>query len=252
MEEQHGSSHLESAGVSTKAIHAGQDPDKQFGGVTVPIYLSTTFSQPAPGNPIKYDYIRFGNPTQTALIEQVAAIEGAKHAEIFNGRFACFQAIMHLFSYEGHFIFNETLDPDLLKYVKEISEATHKMNYDLVELNNPESLKMSIQDNTKLVYFDNPTNPFLKLHDLDSISQICKEKGVLTVLDASMALSSLQQTPFKYGIDLMVNALENFGSGHNDTQSAAVLSNNEEIMKKLSYYKLCMGNCSGPVDCYLT
>lgn len=100
---------------------------------------------------------------------------------------------MHLFSYEGHFIFGEGLDPDVLKYIKDIAEAYQKFNFDLVDLNNEKHLEIAIQENTKMVYFDNPTNPHLKLHNLDSIAKICKAKKVLTVVDASLALSSLQQ-----------------------------------------------------------
>lgn len=104
---------------------------------------------------------------------------------------AAFQSIVHLFSYKGHFIFGEGLDPDVLKYIKDIGEAHQEFNFDLVDLNNAKHLELAIQENTKMVYFDNPSNPHLKLHNLESISKICKAKGILTVVDASMALSSL-------------------------------------------------------------
>jgi cystathionine gamma-lyase len=181
-------------GFGTKAIHAGQEPDPLTGGVTVPLNLSTTYAQRFPGEPIgPYDYARAGNPTRDAFEKQMAAVEHGKYGLAFSSGCAATNAIVQtLLSAGDHAICSDDVYGGTQRLMRQIFQQRNGVEFSFVDMTNTENVEKAIRPNTKLIWIETPTNPTLKICDIEKISAIAKAKNVITAVDNTFPSPYLQ------------------------------------------------------------
>lgn len=238
-------------GFSTKAIHAGQEPDAVFGGVNVPINLSSTFAQKLPGEPIgPYDYARCGNPTRTAFESAVAACEYAKHGMAFSSGCAAMTCILLLLKQGDHVVVCDDVYGGTQRYMRKVSEDKGMLTFTFVDMTNLDDLKKAIKDNTKMIWAETPTNPTLKVIDIEGVCKIAKEHKLLSVIDNTFP-SPYLQSPLQLGADLCVNSVTKYIGGHSDVVMGTVTLNDSDLHDKLKFLSKSFGGVPGPFDCYL-
>jgi cystathionine gamma-lyase len=238
-------------GFGTKAIHAGQEPDSLTGGVNVGIQLSTTYAQKYPGEPIgQYDYSRCGNPCRNALEQAVAACEYAKFGMAFSSGCAAMTCIMLTLNQGDHILVCDDVYGGTQRYIRRIAEERGMITATFVDMTNPENVKNAITDKTKLVWIETPTNPTLKVCDIEEICKICKEKGILTIGDNTFA-SPYLQSPLQLGCDISLNSVSKYIGGHSDVIMGFLTMNDAKLQEKLFFVSKTFGGCPSPFECYL-
>lgn len=236
----------------TDAIHAGQDPEQWASNAVVPlISLSTTFKQESPGvMPGGYEYSRGGNPTRTVLEKCVAAIEGAKHALAFSSGLGATTAICHLLKMGDHLIAMDDIYGGTNRYFsKVLSKFGVKVTF--VDARYPEKVAAAMQENTKLVWVETPTNPTLKLVDIAAVSAIAHQQPDCIVVADNTFSSPYFQRGLDFGADIVMYSATKYMNGHSDVVMGLVACNDDELHKKLHFQLYAAGSCPSPFDCFL-
>jgi len=239
-------------GFGTKAIHAGQEPDALTGGVSVPINLSTTYAQKFPGEPIgPYDYARCGNPTRDAFEKQMAAVEHGKHGLAFSSGCAAMSTIIQtVLSTGDHAICCDDVYGGTQRYMRQISQQRNGIEFSFVDMTDAENVAKAIRSNTKLVWIETPTNPTLKVCDIEKICALAKPKNIITVADNTFP-SPYLQSPLLLGADVSINSVTKYIGGHSDVVMGVAVTNDTALRDKLFFTSKTMGGTPGPFDCYL-
>jgi len=239
-------------GFGTKAIHAGQEPDPISGGVTVAINLSTTYAQKFPGEPIgPYDYARCGHPTRDAFEKQMAAVEHGKYGMAFSSGCAATTTIIQtILSAGDHAICCDDVYGGTQRYMRQISQQRNNIEFTFVDMTNVENVTKAIKPNTKLIWVETPTNPTLKVCDVEKICAIAKEKNIITAVDNTFP-SPYLQSPLLLGADISVNSVTKYIGGHSDVIMGVLVTNDSALRDKLFFTSKTMGGTPGPFDCYL-
>ncbi|XP_030851563.1 cystathionine gamma-lyase [Strongylocentrotus purpuratus] len=236
----------------TDAIHAGQDPEQWASNAVVPlISLSTTFKQESPGvMPGGYEYSRGGNPTRTVLEKCVAAIEGAKHALAFSSGLGATTAICHLLKMGDHLIAMDDIYGGTNRYFQKVlSKFGVKVTF--VDARYPEKVAAAMQENTKLVWVETPTNPTLKLVDIAAVSAIAHQQPDCIVVADNTFSSPYFQRGLDFGADIVMYSATKYMNGHSDVVMGLVACNDDELHKKLHFQLYAAGSCPSPFDCFL-
>ncbi|MFH1180733.1 MAG: PLP-dependent aspartate aminotransferase family protein [Candidatus Bathyarchaeota archaeon] len=243
---------------ATKAVHAGQYPDPSTGSVVTPIYASSTFvfqsaEQGAArfeGKEPGYIYTRLGNPTVKALEDNLAALEGGEAARAAaTGMGAITAAVMALVKKGDHVVAGENLYGGTHKLITDILRE-YGVEHTLVETSAASNFEKAIKSNTKLIYIETPSNPLLKLTDMDAVAKIAKKHGITTVMDNTF-MSPYNQRPIEHGIDVVVHSLTKSLSGHSDMVGGAIIASND-FMNKMDPVFKNMGATMGAWDAWLT
>ncbi len=233
----------------TRAIHEGQPPDPLTGAVIVPIYMTSTYQQEAIGNHKGYEYSRTGNPTRTALEEALASIEGGNFGLAFASGVAATTTVLSLLKCGDHIIAGDDLYGGtyrlLEKVVKNWGVTTTYVDVDEVT-----EFKKAIQPNTKLIWIETPTNPLLKVVDIELISRVARENHLILVVDNTFA-SSYFQRPLELGADIVVHSTTKYLAGHSDIIGGAVVTSNEHLYLDLKFYQNAIGAVPSPLDSWL-
>jgi len=242
----------EHKGFGTKAIHAGQEPDPITGGVSVPINLSTTYAQKFPGEPFgPYDYARCGHPTRDAFEKQMAAVEHGKYGMAFSSGCAVTTTIVQTVLGVGdHAVVCDDVYGGTQRYMRQISQQKNGIEFTFVDMTDPENVAKAIKPNTKLIWVETPTNPTLKVCDIEKICAIAKEKNIVTAVDNTFP-SPYLQSPLLLGADISVNSVTKYIGGHSDVVMGVLVTNNKELRDKLFFTSKTIGGVPGPFDCYL-
>jgi len=238
------------AGFGTKAVHAGQKPDPNSGAVIIPISLSSTFAQSSPGVTHGYEYARTGNPTRNAFEDNIAALEGGKHGVAFASGLAATTTFLHIFKTGDHVVSIDDVYGGTNRYFSRICNPHAGLEFSFVDLSVNGVFEAAIKPNTKLVWIESPTNPTLKIVDIKHITQIAHEKGLLVVVDNTFA-SPYFQRPLELGADVVVHSVTKYLNGHSDVVMGVIVTNNEEIYKKLKFLQNGMGGIPSPFDSFL-
>lgn len=233
----------------TKAIHCGQEPDMETGAVIPPIHLSSTFRQSEVGVHKGFEYSRTGNPTRQRLEQQVAALEHAKYGIAFSSGSAATSTMQLLLESGDHVICGDDVYGGTYRFFDKVMKK-FGVSYDFVDLSNPDNLKNSIKDNTKMVWLETPTNPLLKISDLTALSEIAQQNDIISVVDNTFA-SPFLQNPIKLGADVVVHSSTKYLGGHSDLVGGIVVTNNEEFTEKLQFLQNASGGIPSPFDCWL-
>ncbi len=235
---------------STKAIHAGQEPDPLARAVMVPVYQTSTYSQEEPGKPKNgYEYARTANPTRTALENNLAALEGGKYGLCFASGLAAIDAVLHLFESGAHIVLCDDVYGGTFRLFNSVFKK-HGIDFSIVDMSNADNIREAIRPDTRMVWFETPTNPMLKIIDIEEVVSICREKGVLSAVDNTFASPYLQQ-PLKYGVDIVCHSSTKYIGGHSDVVGGALITNSDEYYEKLKFIQNAVGAVPGPWDVFL-
>ncbi|MDX1641047.1 MAG: cystathionine gamma-synthase [Balneolaceae bacterium] len=235
---------------NTKAIHAGQKPEETTGAVMPPIFQTSTYKQKAPNEHQGYDYARVGNPTRTALEKMIAGLEEANACACFASGVAAIDAIIKTLKPGDHVISTDDLYGGTYRLFRQVFEP-YGIEFSFVDMTDLDKVRDSLKKTTKLVWIETPTNPLLRVIDIEAVADITRKHGnVLTVVDNTFASPYLQQ-PLLLGADAVMHSTTKYLGGHSDVIGGAVASSNEEFMEKIRFQIKTSGGVPGPMDCYL-
>ena len=233
----------------TRAIHAGQPQDARTGAVTTPIYQTSTFAQTEPGVNQGFCYARTGHPTRSALEENLAALEGARHGLAFGSGMAAIHAVLSLLSRGDHVVSTQDLYGGAWRIFTKVF-ARFGIEFTFVDTTSPAAVEAALRAETKLLWLETPSNPLLHVTDIATCAAIVRGKGITTVVDNTFATPVLQQ-PLALGADLVVHSTTKFINGHSDVLGGAVLTNDDGLFAELKFLQNAIGSVPGPQDCYL-
>ena len=234
---------------STRVVQSGVRFDKSTGAISIPIYQTATFSHPALGVSTGYDYTRTGNPTRQAVEEVLADLEGGFAAFCFASGLAALTAVFMLFKSGDHLLLGEDLYGGTYRLLNSVF-ARFGIETSYVDTTDPALVEASLKDNTKALLFESPSNPMLKLSDIKSIADICKKRGVLTVVDNTLLTPYLQR-PLELGCDIVVHSATKYLGGHSDLLAGVVVAGNENIAKEVAFIQNACGPVLAPNECWL-
>ncbi|MDI6779510.1 MAG: cystathionine gamma-synthase [Bacteroidota bacterium] len=236
-------------GFSTRAIHAGQEPDPTTGAVMTPVYLTSTYVQEEIGKHKGYEYSRVSNPTRTALEQNIAALEGGKEGMAFGSGMAAIDSIFRLLKMGDHVVLSRNVYGGTYRIAKMIWE-NWRLEFDFVDTTNLANVKKALKQNTKMIFIETPTNPTMEITDIAAIAKLAKAEGVLSVVDNTFATPYLQQ-PLNYGIDIVMHSLTKYLNGHSDMVGGLVVTNNAKIAERLCFFQKAIGGILSPFDAWL-
>ena len=243
----------ELAGFSTRAIHAGQDPDPATGAVITPISLSTTFAQDGVGNHKGFEYSRSGNPTRSAMETQIASLELARHGMSFASGLAAEDNILRLLTppHQGGkriLLGNDAYGGTF----RLISKVWSPMGFpwSAVDLTDLDALRADWPDDTGMIWLETPTNPLLTCFDIEAIASIAHERSALVVVDNTFATPYLQQ-PITLGADIVVHSATKYLGGHSDVVGGFVATSDDDLAERIAFTQNAAGAVPAPFDCYL-
>jgi cystathionine gamma-lyase len=233
----------------TRAIHAGQPDDIATGAVTTPIYQSSTFGQTEPGVNKGFCYGRTGNPTRSALEENLAELEGARYGLSFASGMAAIHAVLSLLSRGDHVVSTQDLYGGAWRIFTKIF-ARFGVDFTFVDTTNPAAIEAAIRPETKLLWLETPSNPLLRVTDIARCVATTTGKRITTIVDNTFATPVLQQ-PLALGADLVVHSTTKYINGHSDVIGGAVVTNDEGLFTELKFLQNAIGAVPGPQDAFL-
>lgn len=236
-------------GFSTRAIHAGQDPDPTTGAVIVPIYQTSTFAQDEVGVHKGYEYARSGNPTRTALETALAALDGGQYALAFASGLAAETNVLLMLSAGDHIVAGDDAYGGTYRLFDKVFSRLG-VTADYVDTRDPENVADAIRKETRLVWIETPTNPLLKLADIAAISAHARSRGVLTLVDNTFASPYLQR-PLELGADIVLYSTTKYMGGHSDVVGGALVLNDQATYERLKFLQNAAGGVPGPFDSWL-
>lgn len=233
----------------TRAIHAGQANDRATGAVTTPIHQTSTFGQLEPGVNNGFCYSRTGNPTRSALEENLAALENARHGLAFSSGMAAIHAVLSLLRKGDHVVSTQDLYGGAWRIFTKVFRR-FGVDFTFVDTSNPAAIEAAIRPETKLLWLETPSNPLLRVTDIARAAAIVRGKRITTVVDNTFATPVLQQ-PLGLGADIVVHSTTKFINGHSDVIGGGVLTNDDGLFEELKFLQNAIGSVPGPQDCYL-
>lgn len=234
----------------TQAIHAGQDPEKLTGAVVVPIYQTSTFAQPAPGEHLGHEYSRTSNPTRDALQTCLAALEGGTRAMAFSSGLAATHAVMALLEVGDHVVAMDDMYGGTFRQFDKVWRR-HGLTFSYADMRDPQAFDDACTDKTKLLWLETPTNPMLKLVDIQQLADRAKKRGVLVVVDNTFATPFLQR-PLDMGADVVVHSTTKYLGGHSDVVGGAAIVKDADLGARIAFLQNANGATPGPFDSWLT
>ena len=237
-------------GLNTRCLHLEETEGKleHYGAISYPIYQTATYEHPEAGQSTGYDYSRLQNPTREHLEKMIAGLESGIDAFALSTGMAAIILLMELFRPGDHLIVEADLYGGSIRLFDHVNK---KNNYEFTHLNCAEDdIEGAIQDNTKAIYIETPTNPMMNVSDIAAIAKIAKKHGLLLIVDNTF-LSPYFQNPLKLGADIVVHSGTKFLGGHNDTLAGFLVTNNEEVRDRLRFLIKTTGAGLAPFDCWL-
>ncbi len=239
-------------GFATRVIHGGQRPDPLTGAVMPPIYATSTYVQSSPGVHQGYEYSRTRNPTRDALQAALADLEGGGAAFAFASGMAATSTVLELLDAGSHIIAMHDLYGGTYRLLENVRRRSAGHAVSFVDLTRPGALEQAIRPETRLLWVETPTNPLLKLVDLEAVAAIARARGLISVCDNTFATPFLQR-PLEHGFDVVVHSTTKYLNGHSDSVGgAAVVRADSPIAERLGYLQNAVGAVPGPFDSYLT
>jgi cystathionine beta-lyase/cystathionine gamma-synthase len=236
-------------GFSTRAIHAGQQPDPATGAVVVPIYQTSTYAQEAVGKHRGYEYSRTANPTRTALETCIAALEGGAHGLAFASGMAAEAAVMQLLKPGDHSLAVDDLYGGTYRLFRRVLEPIG-LSFSFVDGSDLSAVENALTDRTRMVWVESPTNPLLKLVDIEAVSKLAHSRQALLVVDNTF-MSPYFQRPLSLGADIVVHSATKYLGGHSDVIGGTLVVNRDDLFERLAFLQNAVGGVPGPMDAWL-
>ena len=234
---------------NTKVIHGNQSHEKVTGSVNVPVFLTSTFAQKSPGEHSGYEYSRAANPTRQALEDALASIENGARGLAFGSGLAAIDCVLKLLNPGDEIIAVDDLYGGSYRMFTRLFEK-YQLKFHFVNLENPENILPLINEKTKLVWLETPTNPLMKLVDIQKVAELIKGKDILLAVDNTYATPYIQ-TPLDLGADIVMHSATKYLGGHSDVIAGALIAKTPELGEKLHFIQFASGGILGPHDSYL-
>lgn len=234
---------------NTKTIHGGQSPDPAYGAVMPPVYLTSTYVQSTPGGHKGYEYSRTHNPTRAALENALASIEDGTRGLCFGSGMAAIDAVLKLLSPGDEVISTNDLYGGSYRLFTKVF-ANYGIRFHFVDMQNPEHVAEKINEKTKLIWVETPTNPMMNIVDVQAITKLSRNKDILVVVDNTFASPYLQQ-PLKLGADIVMHSATKYLGGHSDVVLGALVVRDESLAEQLAFIQNASGAVCGPMDAFL-
>lgn len=235
---------------NTRAIHAGQPPEPSTGAVMTPIYATSTYHQSAPGVHSGYEYSRTKNPTRTAYETCIASLESGRHGFAFASGMAAINTVIDLLDAGDHVIATDDLYGGTYRLFDKVKTRTSTLSFSFVDMTNPHHITAAIKPNTRLLWVETPSNPMLKLADLEQLAAIAKKHGLISVVDNTFATPCLQR-PLELGFDIVVHSGTKYLNGHSDVINGVVVVNDDALAERVGFLQNACGAVAGPFDSFL-
>jgi cystathionine gamma-lyase len=245
--------------LASLVIHGGQRPDPITGAVMPPISLSSTYAQASPGVHQGFEYSRSHNPTRYALERCIAAIEGSSLSEstdatcggfAFSSGLAATATALELLNSGDHLIAMDDLYGGTYRLMTRVRERSMNLQVTYVDMTDPARIEQAITPRTRMIWIETPTNPTLKLVDLDAAAKLGKARGLITVCDNTFATPMLQR-PLERGFDVVMHSATKYLGGHSDVVGGILVTNRADLAEKLRFMQNAIGSVMGPFDAYL-
>jgi len=236
-------------GFSTRAVHVGQGPDLATGAVVQPIHLATTFAQQGVGRHQGYEYSRSGNPTRSALEECLAGLEDAKYALAFASGLGAESTLLLLLKPNDHVVYMEDVYGGTYRLFDKVMRR-FGITFTAVDASDLDAVESAITRSTRLVWLESPSNPLLRIVDIDAVSEIAHGHDAKVCVDNTFATPYLQQ-PLHLGADVVVHSATKYIGGHSDVVGGALMTSDDELEKSLRFHQNAVGAVPSPFDCWL-
>ena len=233
----------------TRAIHVGQDPDPATGSLVTPIYQTSTYVQDAVGENKGYDYSRVGNPTRTALQEALASLESAEHGVAFSSGLGATTTLMHLVDPGQRVVLIADVYGGVYRMTSQVYEPKGYL-FDYVPAADFPNLRERLDENTRMVWIETPSNPMLNVVDIRAAADAAHDVGAILVVDNTFATPYLQR-PLELGADVVVHSTTKYLGGHSDVIGGFAATNDPTIAERLYFLQKSLGAVPGPFDCWL-
>lgn len=234
---------------NTKVIHGGQHPDKAYGAVMPPIYQTSTYAQSTPGDHKGFEYSRTHNPTRQALENAFASIENGTYGLAFGSGLAAIDAIIKLLKPGDEVISTNDLYGGTFRLFTEIFEG-FGIKFHFIGMDNVSNIVKYVNDKTKLIWVETPTNPMMNIIDIKAVSDVAKKHEILLAVDNTFATPYLQQ-PLSLGANIVMHSATKYLGGHSDVVMGALVVNDKDLAKKLYFIQNASGAVCGPQDSFL-
>jgi len=235
---------------ATRVIHAGQHHDPTTGAVMTPIYATSTYAQESPGVHKGFEYSRTHNPTRFAYERCIADLENGQRGFAFASGMAAIGTMLELFDAGSHVIAMDDVYGGTFRIFENVRKRTANLDFTYVDLTKPENLEAAIRPETKLIWIETPTNPMLKIVDIEKIVKIAKRHNIMVGCDNTFA-SPWCQRPLDLGADLVMHSATKYLNGHSDMVGGILVTSNEELGEQIAFLQNSVGGVQGPFDSFL-
>lgn len=235
--------------IQTKLIHGGISEDPTTGAVSVPIYQTSTYRQDGVGQPKQYEYSRSGNPTRFALEELIADLEGGVRGFAFSSGLSGIHAVFSLFQAGDHILLGDDVYGGTFRLFDKFL-TKNGLEYTIIDTSNLDKIEQSIKPNTKALYLETPSNPLLKITDLEKSATLAHQHGLIVIADNTFATPYFQR-PLDLGSDIVVHSGTKYLGGHSDVVAGLVTSNHKDLADQIGFYQNAIGAVLGPQDSWL-
>ncbi|ELY4803978.1 PLP-dependent transferase [Cronobacter malonaticus] len=236
---------------ATLSVHSGTHHD-QHGAVMPPIYATSTYAQPAPGEHTGYEYSRSGNPTRHALERAIAELEAGSQGVAFASGLAAISTVLELLDKESHIVAVDDVYGGTYRLLENVRKRTAGLTVSWVKPDDLAALEAAIRPETRMIWVETPTNPLLKLADLEAIAGLARRHGLISVADNTFASPAIHR-PLTLGFDIVVHSATKYLNGHSDVVAGlAVVGDNPELAQQLAYLQNAVGGVLDPFSSFLT
>src|SRR6266481_2766315 len=238
-------------GFATRAIHAGQQPDPTTGAVMTPIYATSTYVQESPGKHKGYDYARSINPTRLAYEKCIADLESGTRGFAFASGLAAMSTALDALDSGSHVVVSDDLYGGTFRLFEKVRRRSANLDVTFVDLTDASRFEREIKPNTGMVWIETPSNPLLKLIDLEAIAKIAREKNIISVSDNTFASPWIQR-PIEFGFDMVVHSATKYLNGHSDLVGGViVVGENKGLAEQIAFLQNSVGAIAGPFESFL-
>ncbi len=238
-------------GFATRTIHAGQAPDPSTGAIMPPIYATSTYVQESPGVHQGYEYSRSQNPTRMAYERCIADLESGTAGFAFASGMAAIGTLLELLKTGSHVICADDVYGGTYRLFENVRRESAGLSFSFVDLSDPAQLEAAIRPETRMIWVESPTNPLLKLVDLEAVGRIGRARGIITCCDNTFATPWVQR-PLELGIDFVMHSATKYLNGHSDMVGGVLVSGADpELTDRLAYLQNAIGGVQGPFDSFL-
>jgi cystathionine beta-lyase/cystathionine gamma-synthase len=233
----------------TRSIHAGQEPDPETGAVMTPIYATSTYEQDAPGDDRGYEYTRTGSPTRTALEDNLASLEGGEYGRAFSSGMGAINTVLNLLDAGDHVVSGDDVYGGTHRIFTQVYED-YDLEFSFVDATDPDAVADAMRPETELVWIESPTNPLMRVVDIEAVADVAHDHDALCAVDNTFATPYLQR-PLDLGADVVSDSLTKYLGGHSDVVAGSLVTDDSDLDERFGFYQNAVGATPSPFDCFL-